>query len=231
MSWRKGFCGAAFFLSAVLSSAQLPEDVPLGIEALTGLRTQDHFRGQEVSDTLLEFQLQTELTLASDIYLGLGGLYAAEGGGDFRETSGYVTLTREFDNFALSALLNYRNFDSSAVETGLEFGARGTWTISDDFSLSSSLTYDGGADGFYLETSADYSQVLSSSSFWNFEGWVGASEDYYGLSGLVAIGSRLSLTYNVTQQVSVTPFVTAETSLDSAGDTTLAAGFWFLVNF
>ena len=216
---------------AAPAAAQLPDDVPLGVEALTGLRSAYNFRGQEVSDALLDFQLQTEVSLSDELFLNLGGLYAAEGSGDFREASAFASLQREMGNLTLSGLLTYRGFDSPLLDSGLELGAHLTYSHSEDLSLDGSLVYDTGADSFYAELGADYSQVLSDSAYWSARAWVGAADDYYDLSGLVSVGIRLSLTYNVNSQVSLTPFLTAEGSGDPDGDTTLSAGLWFAVSF
>ena len=56
-----------------LSSPPLPADVendiPLGIEAVAGIRSNYVYRGFDLADTLSDFQLESEIAIAKNLFL------------------------------------------------------------------------------------------------------------------------------------------------------------------
>ena len=79
--------GCALCLPA---SAEIESDIPLGIEAVTGIRSGYVHRGFDLADTSLEFQFAGEVTLSNENSLHFGLSHLAESDGDFSETAGYL---------------------------------------------------------------------------------------------------------------------------------------------
>ena len=65
--------------------AELEDDIPLGIEAVTGIRSGYVYRGFDLGDTLMDVHLQTEVVLEGNLTLAAGGWFATEVGDEFTE--------------------------------------------------------------------------------------------------------------------------------------------------
>ena len=73
----------ALLLSAPLGTAEIESDIPIGIEAVTGIRSGYVFRGFDMANALMDFQVEGEITLGDRTYLNVGGWIANENGGPF----------------------------------------------------------------------------------------------------------------------------------------------------
>jgi len=139
--------------------AEVENEIPYGIEAVTGFRSEYVYRGFNLAeDSVLDFQIEAEIA-------------------------------------------------ESFFDSGIDFGIFASWQFNEDFGLSTGASYDTGADGFYAYLEGNWSKTLSDDAFVSLKTGVSYVSDYYERNGINDIYIRLSLTYHISETVSVTPFV------------------------
>lgn len=212
-----------------------PEDseVPLGIEVVTGYRSEYVFRGFSLGHQVLEVQLQAELALSDHWLLDLGAWYAgATGSGDFSEAAGFVDLAYQADLWEAGLAVTGHAWDHSLFRDGVDIAPYVAWLPSPDWRLGGQVAWDSGASGWYGDLSAEWSRPLGESAFVTLLGGTSWTSDYYSRSGWNDLFARLSLTYLVNRHVAVTPFVgTSVPTRSGPARERLFGGLWFEVNF
>lgn len=209
-------------------------EIPFGIEAVTGYRSEYVYRGFKLSHQVLDFQLETEIALSNHWMLAVGGWYATEtGSGSFEEATGFVDLRYEQDQWAIGLNTSYHSFSHTIFQDGVDAGLFFTWMPNDDFHLTAGGYYDDGAGAWYGKLEGGWSQATSDSSFVSFLAGTSWLDDYYGRSGWNDAYARLSWTFAISDRIALTPFVGTSLSLDSGGPGSdyVWAGLWFEVNF
>lgn len=211
------------------------KDIPLGIEAVTGLRSNYFYRGFDLADSTLDFQLETEVALSNHWFVNVGGWYASEGDGDFRDTSAFVEVRKEWKDFTFSLIAAYHDYDGSDVfESGLDFGVESSWYISEAFDLKVGLYRDFEAEAWYAKVEGGYSRKVTDDSYLTLSTGLSWVDDYYGRDGLNDYFGRLAFTYNVNSGISLTPFVGYSVPFegsDPLAEDSFEAGLWFEVSF
>ena len=215
-----------------LLKSEVGEDIPYGIEAVTGLRSAYSYRGFELASSTLDFQLETEVAINNDLSLAAGGWIASELGGQFEEKTGFLELrTTLGDAFTAGAAVGYHGYRNSVIRSGFDLSGTFTWHTKTDWKFSTSVAHDCGVGGWYGELASHWYKRLSDDAFLSGKLGVSGTEDYYGLSGLSELNGRLSFTYNVNTMLSVTPFVGYSHELRHRDGNEIHAGFWFEVSF
>ena len=230
----------AFCLPCTMS-AEVEKDIPLGIEAVTGYRSGYVYRGFELAESTLDFQLEAEIALNNHTFLSIGSWYATEtGNGDFDEAAFFSHLRFEKnDQLTLGLSATYRSFGNSKpplsaiFEDGVDLGTFASWHFNKDFNASAGAYYDTGAEAWYGHAETNWSKALSDKAFLSLKTGISYVDDYYGRDGMNDAYGRLSLTYNISDTVSITPFVGGSVLLDNddAGDDQAYGGVWFEVRF
>ncbi|MGE9268968.1 MAG: hypothetical protein ACQKBY_12800 [Verrucomicrobiales bacterium] len=228
---------SALLLTLVLTSP-LPaqsDDIPIGIEAVTGLRSGYLYRGFKLADTALDFQIETEIALSEDTFLNTGAWHLAESDGDFSESGVFLDFRHALtEKWILGSSLLYRNFDHAVFDSGVDAGLSLSYQINDSWDWKSTASYDFGAEGFYASSDLRWSYVVSDSSFLNLLGGLSAVSDYYGRDGLNDLYLRLTYTYAFNERIALTPFIGGSFVFDDEGylsDDEAYGGIWFEVNF
>lgn len=211
--------------------AEVEDDLPLGIETVTGLRSNYVSRGFQLADVTLETQAETEITLGNDSFLGLAAWHVAESSGDFSETAIGVNLRRDFEDFSLTASLDYRFFSESLFQNGVDLGIKAQWFLDENWDLGVEAHYDSGAEGAYFAFEAAWSQPLSEKLFIAAESGVSIVSNYYERNGANDFYGRLSLTYNVNSFLSLSPFAGYSVDLTDNATDEAYAGVWLAVSF
>lgn len=221
---------AALHLNAV---ADVENDLPLGIEALTGYGTSSVYRGLELADAALDFQLSTEIALDNTYLIGLSGWHVAESSGEFSETSGELSLIHRSASLSLAGGVTVRDFDSAIVDSGAEIFLEADYSHSADLSYTLRFAYDDAVQSALLAGSVNYSRVINESAYWGIKVGAVAADDFYGASGLVNLDARLSLTYLINSQLSITPFLAHSEGFgfESGDDSTTFGGVWLAISF
>ncbi|MDP0490863.1 MAG: hypothetical protein Q7Q71_07430 [Verrucomicrobiota bacterium JB023] len=215
----------------VVLQAEVEDDLTLGIETVTGIRSHYLYRGFDVADATMDFQIETEIGLGRDFFLGLAGWHAAESSGDFSESAFSIDLHRDWEDIRLTASAAYHAFSGSFLENGMDTGLAATWYWDDSWDIGLELHYDFGAEAFYSDLIIGWSQPLGEDLFLSAQAGVSAAADYYEQSGPKDLHGRLSLTYNINSFLSVTPFTGFSLGLDSEAGDHAYAGLWLAVSF
>lgn len=222
------------FLSVpFLASAEIQNEIPLGIEAVTGYRTEYVHRGFKLADDVFDFQLQSEVVLSDNWSINFGGWYATgtNKNSDFSETAGFVDFRYDQKAYSAGIALGFRDFTDTLFRDAVEVGPYYSWHMSEDVDVTFALTYDSGAQAWYGKTEIAWSKALSDKSFISTLAGISIVDDYYDRDGLNDAFGRISYTYKVAQNVSLTPFLGTSLGLDESDESTLFGGVWFEVTF
>lgn len=222
------------FLSVpFLASAEIQNEIPLGIEAVTGYRTEYVHRGFKLADDVFDFQLQTEIVLSDHWSVNIGGWYATatSNSSDFSEIAGFVDLRYDQRDYSAGIAVGFRDFTDTLFRDAIEVGPYYSWHVNDDVAVTFALTYDSGADAWYGKTEVSWSKVMSDKSFISALAGISMVDQYYDRDGFNDIFGRVSYTYKVAQNVSLSPFIGTSLGLDEPDESRLFGGVWFEVTF
>ena len=222
-------------------SADVENEIPLGIEAVTGIRSEYVYRGFTLAeDSVLDFQIEGEIAINDHTYLNVGAWYASETGrGDFDETAFFTKLSfLKSDEITIGISANYRDFSDSVFESGVDLGVYGTYQFNKDLGVTAGAYYDFGADAWYANIEGNWSHTITDKSYVSFKLGVSYVNDYYDRDGINDVYARLSYTHHISETVSITPFIGTsiliEDDADVPGitnDDSTYGGLWFVVRF
>jgi hypothetical protein len=218
----------------ISASAEIENQIPLGIEAVTGFRSGYIHRGFDLADTSLEFQFAGELTLSNESSIHVGLSHLAESTGNFSETAGYLELDHKFTNQLHAGVsVTYRDRNHSILDSGLDLGIFTSFTINDDWEWRNEFNYDFGASGSYLTSEVIWSKAFSDKFYLSIAGGVSYLASYENRTGLNDLYGRISLNYAFSDQVALSPFLGTSIPLDSEETRRdfLYGGLWFQVIF
>ena len=222
-----------FLLVTGFCLAEIEGAMPIGIEAVTGYRTESIHRGFHLADDVFDFQLETGIALNNDWSANFGAWHATGTGegNDFAEVSGFVDLRYDSQSYSAGWLLGYRDFSGSRFKDGWETGPFFTWRVNEDWDLNLEWLYDEGAEAYYGKAELEWSAALNDKSFITVTGGLSMVDDYYERNGWNDAAARFSYTYLIASNVSLTPFVGASIGLDGNADDYVYSGIWFEVTF
>lgn len=219
--------------AALPAAAQADKEIPYGFEAVTGYRSDYIWRGFKVGGDVMDFQLQTEVALDNHWSVNGGGWYATEtGDDDASETAGFIGVRYDDPRFSAGFDLTGRSVEHPILEDGIDLSPWFSWHANDDLDVTFGAAWDTGPGAPYAWLETKWSKPLGDNAFITLLGGTSWLDDYYGRSGWNDFYGRISLTYNVSKRVSVTPFVGVSIPLDANPETDrLYGGVWFEVNF
>lgn len=235
------FAAITLAISAT-SSAQASKrddaEIKLGFEALTSWRSEYIYRGFQLADNTMEFQLAGQVALSNTDSIDVGLFHGtATSSGDFSETGAYIDFSRNIGDLTYIAKLAVRDYSNtdrgpaSNFKSGADIGGAILWTINDQVDLTTHLSYDTGAEGLYLESKASYYLNISDDSYVIFQGGLSAVADYYDRDGINNAFTKIEYTYNISDAVSVSPFVSASLGIVDEAESHLFGGIYFAVSF
>ena len=208
------------------------EEIKFGLEALTTWRSEYNYRGFQLADQSLEFQIAGQVALSDTQTIDIGIYHgSATGDGDFKETAAYIDFSKNIGDLTYTAKLAFKDFSDSIFDSGVDIGGSVNWVYNDTIDFTALLTYDTGAEGFYGEIKASAYKGLSLDSYLTFDIGLGITADYYDRSGLHQYFAKLSYTYNINESVSVSPYVGTSLGIDDEAQDSLYSGFYFAVSF
>lgn len=215
------FCGPIF--------AEIENEIPLGVEVVSGIRSAYVYRGFKLADTSLDLQIEAELALSNESSINLGTWHLSESSGDFSETGAFLDLRSDLnDQTTIGSSLTFRNFRGTALESGLDVGLFVSHQFDDSWDSKAGVYYDLGNDAFYASAGLRWSKPFSEKAFIAVENSVSYVSDYLEHDGFNDYYGRLSLTYAMSDTVSFTPFVGWSIQLDdSTSDDSVFGGLWF----
>lgn len=214
--------------------AEVENEIPLGVEVVTGLRSDYVYRGFHLAGSTLDAQIETEIALGESVLLGAGGWVASELSGDFSEVGGYLEIRRAFgDLVEIGGTFTYQGRENGPLADGNDlsvflqmFPAR-DW----DFKLLGSHDFE--SNGWYSAFEGGWSYRFNDDTYLALSGGVSWVDDYYARKGFNDFYGRASLTYTINNTVSVTPFAGWSLLLDDddTENDRVFAGLWFEVVF
>ena len=215
------------------AGAEDKDRLPIGIEVVTGFRTDYVHRGFQLAGSLIDIQAQAEIALSNEWLLDVGGYYGtATGDGDFSEAAAFFDLRYETEKWTAAFGTTWRDYQDSFFEDGFDLAPSFTWHLTKDWDLGTGIAYDTGDGGWYGHLEATWSTPTGENSFLSTEFGTSWTEDYYGSSGWHDLYSRVGWTYAFNRNVSVTPFVGTSVPMSSSPERNrLFGGVWFEVNF
>ena len=207
--------------------------LPIGIEVVTGYRTDYVYRGFQLAGSLIDVQAQAEIALSNEWLLDVGGYYGtATGDGDFSEAAAFFDFRYETEKWSATFGTTWHDYQDSFFESGFDLAPSFTWHLTKDWDIGTGIAYDTGDGGWYGNLEATWSKPTGENSFFSTEAGTSWTEDYYGSSGWHDIYGRLGWTYAFNRSVSVTPFVGTSIPMNSSPEhNRLFGGVWFEVNF
>jgi len=217
--------GGILFATSPALKAEIDSEIPLGIEAVTGIRSHYVHRGFQLADSSLDFQLEAEVTLSNDTSLHLGLSHLAESEGDFSETTGYLELGHSFTKqFTLGTTMTYLDRDAGILDSGLDLGIFSSFSIDDKWLWRNELNFDFSENGIYLASELEWSHVISDKSFVTIKGGLSYVSDYLDRDGLNDFYARVAFTHALSDQVSFTPFFGSSFQLDDGDASDVSFG-------
>ncbi len=207
-------------------------DIKYGLEALTTWRSEYTHRGFKLAEQSMEFQLAGQLALSNSVAID-AGLYfdTATGDQDFSEAGTYIDFSKKIGDLTYIAKLALRDYEDAIFRSGADIGGAVNWKINNVFDLTSTLTYDTGAKGAFAEIKASAYKEISQDSFLVFKTGIGIAADYYERNGLHHLSAQLEYTYNISDNVSISPFIGSSIGLHDDAVNSLSSGFYFAVSF
>jgi hypothetical protein len=213
--------------------AEIENDVPLGIEAVTGFRSEYIQRGFKWANQALDVQAEAEISLNDQVLVNLGGWFVTStGSDDFTETSAFAAIRWEAERYTLRFDATWQSLDHPRFDSGLDLSPTLAWHLNDTLDLETGIAWNTGADGLYAFTGFEWSKALDLKSFVSAKTGLNWVNDYYDRSGLNDAYAKFSYTRVLNRSVSITPFAGTSLPLQSDGESArLFAGVWFEVNF
>ncbi|MGJ8657291.1 MAG: hypothetical protein ACSHX6_12650 [Akkermansiaceae bacterium] len=211
-------------------------EIKYGLEGLTTWRSEYMYRGFKLADKSMEFQLAGQVALSNTETIDIGLYFGtATGDGDFTEAGAFIDFSKNIGDLTYTAKLTLRDYANtqlkSQFKSGADLGGSVNWVLNDTIDFTALLTYDTGAKGAYGEIKASAYQEVSNSSYLLFSTGVGATADYYDRSGLHHIFAKLEYTYNISDSVSLSPFVATSIAIHDEAENSLSGGVYFAVSF
>ncbi len=211
---------------------ELKQELPIGIEAVTGYRSDYIYKGSKLAGEVVDFQLSGELAYSDYQFLRYSLWYVNEtGDGDFSETGFSLKYLEQIEQFDYYVGLKYRNISDDILDSTAELFAGIRWHKNEFFSVGAEVTYDTEVDGWHSELSLRHLRDINKDSFVSIDLGLSAVHNYYGEDGVYDVFSRLSYTYNITKTVSFSPFVGTSFQHYGADRELLYGGAWFEVSF
>ncbi len=217
----------------IQSSNELTErDIKFGLEGLTTWRSEYMYRGFKLADKSMEFQLAGQVALSNSETIDLGLYFdTATGDGNFTETGAFIDFSKNIGDLTYTAKFTLRDYANSTFKSGADIGGSISLKHNKNIDFTALLTYDTGASGAYSELKTSYYKELSIDSFILFNAGISATADYYDRSGIHHLFAKLEYTYNISDNVSFTPFIGTSIGIHSKAPHSIYSGINFAVSF
>lgn len=227
--------GADLLLPPSYEAPPLPK--ALGFEGATGIRSSYLYRGRELTDVSFEFQIHGHFSYTDKKHLEYGLWHLGElGDEDYQESGLLLNYFEQHGDWTFGVDAKFRLIDHDIYDSGVELNFNTAYNLDQDNIFSSEISFDTGPSGFYAKLQYDRYKDLSDRSFLHLQVGLSISHDYYEEeslgddlgNGFNDFFAKLTYTHNLTQQVSLSPFLS--TSIQES-EASLQGGIWFETSF
>lgn len=236
MTRKESLILATLLGTSLLGFGEVEQEFPLGVEVVTGLRTDYVHRGFQLAGSVLDAQIETEYTLQQDLTLVLGGWIASELSGDFSEIGGSILLEHTLTElFTVGGGFQSFNRDNGPIPDEQNLSLYFQFFPNQDWDLKLLASRDFEGNGWYSALEGGWSYRLSDDAFLSLKSGVSWVNNYNQRDGFNDFFGRISFTYLINNSVSVTPFAGWSVLFDDdeINDETdrIYSGLWFEVVF
>jgi len=203
-----------------------------GVEVLTSWRSEYVYRGFLLAQGSMEFQLVAQWVLSESDSFDAGVYYGIEAGdGGFSELTGFAAFSRQLGKYRYSAELAFHEYGGSFFDSGVDFRLSANYQMNEAFDFKGSVSYDTGAEGFYFESKVSYYEEVNDVSYVTLDAGISSVAGYYDRDGLHHGFAKLGYTRNISESVSVSPYITGVFGIHNDVDNHVIGGVYFAVSF
>lgn len=205
----------------------------VGVEALSGFRSDYVYRGEYVAESSIEFQISGGVALDDYWYMQGEFFYLNEcESSPFRQTQ----LLGELNYYLnTESTLGYyvagQDYDKSLLESGIEQGVVWRWNPSLNWGMMAKMLYDSGQEGAYAEMRATYMPLIAENLAWVNCAQVGCAINYADIDGIKELMLRTGLSWAVDESWKVEPYVAWYYGRGRDDFSQICAGFWLSYSF
>ncbi len=208
-------------------------EIYMGIEALTGFRSDYVFRGEYVAESSIEFQLSGGVAL-DDYWYVQGEFFCLNEceHSPFRQ----IQLLGELNYYlntesTLGCYVAGQEFDRTILKSGIEQGVIWRWNPSLNWGIKAKIFYESGQDGTYAEMRATYMPLIAENVAWVNCAQVGCAINYADTDGIKELMLRTGLSWAVNESWKIEPYVAWYYGVGRDDFTKICAGFWLSYSF
>lgn len=204
--------------------------IQLGVQFMTGYRSNYVFRGVELGEQAIEGQIASSIALSNDWALaGEVDFVHCFAAGNVSQTTLYSELQYYLaDECTLGPSLGAQFYGGrTEFQSGCEPGFALRWNPVPEWSLAATGVYDGGQKGFYGNGAVTWQPLLTKSIAWENTVGVGISSDYLGASGFSDILLRSGLNIRLGPSLRLQPYTAITFRVGDRSGQTVCVGVWF----
>ena len=197
-----------------------PQDDTLGFSLAAGYDTKYIFRGVDFGDNLVWAGLTVPIKLTDKATFTFAPWYGSIAGEEYDELDLVASLTYDFGFVTAGVGYTWYYFPFSGFET-----SEPNVTIAKSFAGINwyagaylDLEANGGDEGWYFETGANYPIKITEKFSLVPEAKVSWGKDYYGVDGGNNVVVKLSAPYALTKTATIAPYIAGSISFDSLED-------------
>lgn len=204
--------------------------IMLGVQFMTGYRSNYVHRGVEVGEEVAEGQVASSIALSNDWALaGEFDFLHAFQGKDFSQTTFYGELQYYLgDELTVGPSIGSQFYGGKTVfRNAWEPGFALRWNPVPDWSFWATGLYDTGQKGEYGTVAVSWQPLIAKSVAWENTVAVGISSDYVGASGISDVMVRTGLNIRLGKNFRLQPFVGVTFGVGDRDGHKVTGGFWF----
>lgn len=213
---------------APLSDVMRRSPIQLGVQFMTGYRTNYVYRGIELGEQVFEAQAASSLALSNDWSLaGEADFVRAYANDAFSQFTLYGELQYYItDESTIGPSMAAQFYSDTIFRNACEPGLVWRWNPVADWSLSASGIYDTGQKGFYGNVSVTWQPLITESMAWVNTLTVGGAADYLGADGPTDLNLRTGLLIRMGPSFRLHPFIGVTFGVGDRDERSLNAGVW-----
>lgn len=212
-----------------LSDVTRRAPIQLGVQFMTGYRTNYVFRGVEAGEQAVEGQIASSIAVSNDMALaGEVNYVRAFKDGHFSQTTLYGELQYYIGKEAtLGPSMGAQFYGDSVFRNGIEPGIVWRWNPELDWSFSASGLYDTGQKGFYGNVAVTWQPLITETTAWETSVVLGSAARYLDSDGPSDLMLRTGWLIRIGPSFRLHPFIAVTFGIGDRDERVLTGGVWF----